>query len=122
MNAIRFACETAFADLDWVAFHRLPLPLPFTSVGRSSPLYSHTFLTQSHPIICLRIFFTLKTNQGMYVCVCVCVCVHPAIWIAASSDAQVPDSILFYPVHVVVVVTLSARVLHLGIGGMGIGV
>lgn len=62
-----------FADLDWVAF--LPFPLltfAFHLCGKKIAISFSHILTQSHPIICLRIFFfffTLKTDQGMYVCI-----------------------------------------------------
>ena len=57
----------------------------------------------------------------MCVCMCgVCMCAFCNLNSSKFFDTQTPNSILSYPVHLGF--TLSARVLHLGIGGMGIGV
>jgi hypothetical protein len=123
VNAIRFACEGQPLQI-WIGLLSFPflsfplLAIAFHLCGKNFAIafFSH-ILTHSHPLIYLRIIFfsTLKTNQGMCVCMCVCVvyvCVHSAIWIAVSSDTQIPDSILSYAVHLGF--TLSARVLHFG--------
>lgn len=75
VNAIRFACEDSPLQI-WIGLLSFPshcLPLPFTSVGRSSPFHSHTFLLSLIPSSAFVSSSSSSPSKQTKVCMCVVV-------------------------------------------------